>query len=565
MKQPPQIAIYSRKSRFTGRGESIENQIELCRQYLRLHWGDEAAEQAQIYEDEGFSGGNLDRPQFRRMMADARAGKLSAVVVYRLDRISRNIGDFAGLIDSLGDWNISFVSIKEQFDTNSPMGRAMMYIASVFSQLERETIAERIRDNMLELAKTGRWLGGVTPTGYASEQVRRVSVDGRVRRSCRLRVIPGEAALVRLIFSAFLETGSLTGTDAFLLLRGCTTKNGKNFTRFTIRGILTNPVYAKGDGAVWDYFSARGAELFAPQSDFTGARGVMAYNRTEQKPGRTNRLRPMEEWIVALGAHEGLIEGADWVRAQTILEQNRGPDRRRPRSQVALLSGLLRCGRCGSYMRPKLSQRKTDAGEPIYTYVCERKERSRGALCGVRSASGTLLDRLALEALGQLPRQESRFWQVLRQGGSLSEDPAALSPPLEPVEAALREKEREIDALVTAVSRASGPDAQACLLRRLEALQSAAGDLRRQAEALRRQPPPPGAAEAQREQLRRMTVSFPAAVEAMTAEQKRRALRACAEKVVWDGENARLYLFGSEVPADPALEPGREPPGEDSK
>ena len=135
-----------------------------------MHWKEDVENQIAIYEDEGFSGKTLDRPRFKDMMKDARKGKLSSIIVYRLDRISRNIGDFAQLIDQLNDMNIAFVSIKEQFDTSSPMGRAMMYIASVFSQLERETIAERIQDNMKELAKTGRWLGGVTPTGYQSKK-----------------------------------------------------------------------------------------------------------------------------------------------------------------------------------------------------------------------------------------------------------------------------------------------------------------------------------------------------------------------------------------------------------
>ena len=143
-----QYVIYSRKSRFTGKGESIENQIELCRQYIAAHFGQEVADQALVYEDEGFSGGNLERPQFKKMMQDSRQQRFTAIVVYRLDRISRNIGDFANLIQDLGDRHIDFVSIREQFDTSSPLGRAMMYIASVFSQLERETIAERIRDNM---------------------------------------------------------------------------------------------------------------------------------------------------------------------------------------------------------------------------------------------------------------------------------------------------------------------------------------------------------------------------------------------------------------------------------
>ena len=124
-----QFVIYSRKSKFTGKGESIENQIEMCRQYIATHYSQEEAEAALVYEDEGFSGGTLERPKFKKMMSDSQKIKFAAIVVYRLDRISRNIGDFAKLIEDLADREIGFISIREQFDTSSPMGRAMMYIA----------------------------------------------------------------------------------------------------------------------------------------------------------------------------------------------------------------------------------------------------------------------------------------------------------------------------------------------------------------------------------------------------------------------------------------------------
>ena len=249
--QVKQYVIYSRKSKFTGKGESIENQIELCRQYIAMHFGEDEAEHALVYEDEGFSGGNLERPQFKQMMKDSQKIEFAAIVVYRLDRISRNIGDFAKLIEDLGDRHIDFISIREQFDTSSPMGRAMMYIASVFSQLERETIAERIRDNMHELSKTGRWLGGTTPTGYASESLSSVTVDGKVKKACKLKPIPEEIQLVKTIFSVFTESGSLSKTDQYLLEHRCVTKRGKQFTRFAIRGILTNPVYMIADDTAY--------------------------------------------------------------------------------------------------------------------------------------------------------------------------------------------------------------------------------------------------------------------------------------------------------------------------
>ena len=96
------IAIYSRKSRYTGKGESIGNQIDLCREYIRTHYGDAAAEHTVVFEDEGFSGGNLNRPDFKKMMTAAKERKIRTIVVYRLDRISRNISDFSSLIEELG-------------------------------------------------------------------------------------------------------------------------------------------------------------------------------------------------------------------------------------------------------------------------------------------------------------------------------------------------------------------------------------------------------------------------------------------------------------------------------
>jgi len=332
-----EIAIYSRKSKFTGKGESIENQIELCRRYIMSTEAvngkagtDECGETScrfKIYEDEGFSGKTLDRPQFKQMMKDARQGKLSKIIVYRLDRISRNIGDFAGLIEELNHLEVDFISIKEQFDTSSPMGRAMMYIASVFSQLERETIAERIRDNMLELAKTGRWLGGITPLGYRSESVLTVTVDGRTKRCCALKLIESEGELVRSIYRYYLKTESLKETAEELFREGKRTRSGKRFTPPAVRAILSNPVYAAADEALQTYFGERNVPLFVCEEKWSGKYGAIAYNRTLQRPGKTNQMRNPGEWIVAVGKHQPLVLGEDWVRVQLRLEKNQRRNR----------------------------------------------------------------------------------------------------------------------------------------------------------------------------------------------------------------------------------------------
>ena len=171
MKEKLRVAIYSRKSKFSEKGESIGNQVDLCKDYIALNYpSNEYEVEIDIYEDEGWSGGTLDRPKFQEFMKEEQSNPYNILICYRLDRISRNIADFSSFMNELSKLDTSFISIREKFDTKTPMGRAMMYISSVFAQLEREVIAERIRDNMLELSKTGRWLGGDAPTGYSSEK-----------------------------------------------------------------------------------------------------------------------------------------------------------------------------------------------------------------------------------------------------------------------------------------------------------------------------------------------------------------------------------------------------------
>ena len=563
---PKQYVIYSRKSKFTGKGESIENQIELCRQYIAMHFGENAAENVLVYEDEGFSGGNLERPQFKKMMKDSQKIAFAAIVVYRLDRISRNIGDFAKLIEDLGDRHIDFISIREQFDTSSPMGRAMMYIASVSSQLERETIAERIRDNMHELSKTGRWLGGTTPTGYASESLSSVTVDGKVKKACKLKPIPEEIQLVKTIFEVFMETGSLSKTDQYLLEHRCVTKRGKQFTRFAIRGILTNPVYMIADETAFQYLKENHVDLFAERSEFDGEHGVMAYNRTLQRPGKANQIRPMEEWIVAVGKHPGIIAGSDWVRVQAMLDVNKSKSYRRPRSNVALLSGLLRCGECGDYMRPKLTNRRTAVGELIYTYMCSTKERSHGTVCSMKNCNGNTLDAKIIEEIRKLSADKETLAKLLAQtkkviSGSKEGYDAEL--------ALLREKhaetEERIKRLVESLSVASDTSAKYVmeqideLHRESETQQARLSEL----EAL-----------TERSRMlhqefafhQEMIESFASAVDSATLEEKRRLLRTIVKKVVWDGKNAYVYLFAEDGEANlPPIDQPMYPLGEDSE
>ena len=161
-------AIYSRKSKYTGKGESTTNQIELCLTTLKNKFSNIKKDEILIYEDEGFSGYSTNRPAFKKLLKDIENNKIKILLFYKLDRISRNVNDFARLMSLLEAHNVSFLSATENIETLTPSGKALTYMISVFAELERNTIAERIKDNMLELSKSGVWLGGNTPTGYSS-------------------------------------------------------------------------------------------------------------------------------------------------------------------------------------------------------------------------------------------------------------------------------------------------------------------------------------------------------------------------------------------------------------
>ena len=539
-----QFVIYSRKSKFTGKGESIENQIEMCRQYIATHYSQEEADAALVYEDEGFSGGTLERPKFKKMMSDSQKIKFAAIVVYRLDRISRNIGDFAKLIEDLADREIGFISIREQFDTSSPMGRAMMYIASVFSQLERETIAERIRDNMHELSKTGRWLGGTTPTGYESESISNVTVDGKTRKACKLKIIPEEINLVKLIFDKFIETGSLTKTDQFLMQGRYKTKRGKTFTRFAIKGILSNPVYMIADEDAYNYLVENDVDLFSEKEAFDGKHGIMAYNRTLQRPGKATQEKPMNEWIVSVGKHKGVIPGAVWVKVQNLLELNKSKSYRKPRSNVALLSGILYCGKCGDYMRPKLSDRLTATGDPIYTYLCTTKERSRSHVCDMKNANGNMLDAKIIATVKSFGKQSSDMAkQITQTKKRINGNREGYDAEVAKVKSQIEDNEKDIKALVISLGKTEGTNAEKYILEQIDELHEKGEGLKKRLAELEAIMQQHDLAEIEFDLIRQLLSTMGENIEEYSVEQKRAAIRTFIRKIVWDGENAHVYLF----------------------
>lgn len=398
------IGIYARKSKFTGKGESIGNQIKSCMEYIKSHLINETEEtkmQIEIYKDEGISGKDIiSRPGMVRLISDLEKGKIKIIVCYRLDRVSRSVKDFSGLLTKLAGYGTGFISVNEAFDTRTPIGRAMMYIASVFAQLERETIAERITDNMYALAKTGRWLGGRTPLGFDSVKIEETDNGGRKKSRYCLKEKEDESVIVKLLYYKYLEFGSLTKLETYLVNNNYHTRDGKMYGRYTLKAILSNPVYCVADNTVYKYLEENGYGIYAEQGMFDGKRGLIAYNKNNCKAGGS-RVNNAEDWIIAAGEHKGIIGAGTWIKVQEKIKRNSGKSYRYPKTINALLSGIVRCGKCGSYMRPKGGRQAAD-GEKRYYYQCECKEKSKGGLCKVPNIAGNVLDKMVIAEISGL-------------------------------------------------------------------------------------------------------------------------------------------------------------------
>ena len=207
-------AIYTRKSSEEGlemEFNSLDAQHEAALAYIESQKHEGWLLVADPYDDGGFSGGSMDRPGLQRLLRDVECGRIDVIVVYTVDRLSRALGDFARIVEMFDRCDVSFVSVTQQFNTTTSMGRLTLNILLSFAQFEREVIGERIRDKFAASRRKGMWMGGIPPLGYDI-------VDRK------LVVNENEAGLVRVIFTRFLQLGSATELARELRQAGHTTK-----------------------------------------------------------------------------------------------------------------------------------------------------------------------------------------------------------------------------------------------------------------------------------------------------------------------------------------------------
>jgi DNA invertase Pin-like site-specific DNA recombinase len=290
-------AIYTRKSSEEGLEHgfnSLHAQREACAAYVLSQAGEGWVLNDTIYDDGGFSGGSMNRPGLQALMADIEVGKVDVVVVYKVDRLTRSLADFARIVELFDRMGVSFVSITQAFNTTTSMGRLTLNVLLSFAQFEREVTGERIRDKIAASKKKGMWMGGRPPLGY----------DG-VDRKLVINLV--EAETVRLIFHRYLELGSVIQLQTDLIARGVESKRwtgrdgqplgGGHLGRGALYHLLSNEVYLGG-------------------------------------------IRHRD--VVYPDCHPPIIDREIWDQAQALLRANRpdNPDSPRLASPV-LLSGLL--------------------------------------------------------------------------------------------------------------------------------------------------------------------------------------------------------------------------------
>ena len=313
-------AVYTRKSTEEGlemEFNSLDAQREACEAYIASQKAEGWVLYPESYDDGGFSGGTLDRPALKRLLADIEDGRIDVVVVYKIDRLSRSLMDFAKLVEVFDRGGVTFVSVTQSFNTTTSMGRLTLNILLSFAQFEREVIGERIRDKIAASRKRGMWMGGFVPLGYEV-------------RDRKLVINDAEAATVRMIFERFVEVGSATALARALAAEGVRTRRGRLVDKGFLYKLLNNRIYI-GD----------------------------AVHKGTAYPGE----------------HEAIITRALWDKVHGILRESPRVRAGRTRAATpALLKGLI-FGPTGCAMTPTHTRR----GDKLYRYYVSQSVLKRGA------------------------------------------------------------------------------------------------------------------------------------------------------------------------------------------
>jgi len=413
-------AIYGRQSVDRADSISIESQIEFCKHELR-------GESYREYTDKGFSGKNTDRPQFQQMVHDIEQGLISKVVVYKLDRISRSIIDFARMMELFGKYNVEFVSATEKFDTSTPMGRAMLNICIVFAQLERETIQLRVTDSYYSRCIKGFHMSGAAPYGY---RLIPTTINGV--KTYMYEADPETVARVKTMFEMYAEPQVSFGDIVRHLCEDGT--GGKEFSRTGLSSLLKNPAYAQADLDIYEFFKSQGANIVNEAVDFSGTNGCFLFRGRDVA---TKKSCSLKDQILVVAPHEGIVSSETWLACRKKMMNNSSFKRGR-KASTTWISGKIKCGRCGS-------------GITFYTspsnivYLRCRRKADRGSCEGCGTLHASEVERILY---AEMCRKMDEF-QILTGGET------KVNPRLTALYTELAQVETEIEKLLDTLTGAN--------------------------------------------------------------------------------------------------------------
>lgn len=485
-------AIYTRKSTEEGLEQefnSLEAQREAGEAFIASQKSEGCVCLSERYDDGGYTGGNMERPAFKRLMADVEAGRIDAVVVYKVDRLSRSLLDFTKIMEALDKRGVSFVSVTQQFNTTSSMGRLTLNILLSFAQFEREIISERTRDKIAAARRKGKWSGGRPILGY--------DVDSR---GGRLVVNEDEAARVRAIYDLYLDRQSLIATIKELDTRGWTNKRwttkkeresgGSPFNKHSLYSLLTNVLY-------------------------------------------TGRLTYKDE--IHDGEHPAIVDDVTFQRVRQMLRRNGAAGGARVRNQFgAILKGLINCVPCNCAMVPTHA---TKQDKRYRYYVCAKAQKRGWHNCPSKSIPAGEIEKFVVDQVRGIGRDPALLVETLSgahaeakaRAGELVAETASLERDLRRHNAQMRELAGAIG------TGGAATDRMADLLDRVRGAEDRLTQVREELSHLER-------GMIDENQAAQALAAFDPVWETLTLREQARVLNLLIQRVDYDGDKGTVSV-----------------------
>lgn len=493
--KPPTVrcAIYTRKSTEDGLEQefnSLDAQRLAAESFIASQVSEGWVCLPEQYDDGGFTGGNMERPALQRLMDDIEAGKIDCIVVYKVDRLSRSLIDFAKIMDAFERHGVSFVSVTQQFNTSTSMGRLMLNVLLSFAQFEREMISERTRDKIAATRRKGKWTGGRPILGYDV-----------VPEGGKLVVNEDEAARVRAIFELYLEHQSLIETIKVIDARGWTNKRwitrnggeagGGRFDKPNLFNLLTNVLYI----------------------------------------GKITLKNELFD-----GEHPAIVDAEIFRRTQTMLHRNGRTGGRHVRNRFgALLKGLIRCTPCDSAM---VHTHTLKNGNKRYRYyVCLNAQKRGWHDCPSKSIPAAEIERFVIEQIRGIGRDSALVAESIRQTRVQAEKRIQeMEAERSALDKELARHNSDLRKLVGEASRnEAAADRMADIQERIRGAERRATEVREELRALRH-----GLVD-EKEAVRALAL-FDPVWDALSPREQVRVMQLLVERVDYDGENGTVAI-----------------------